>query len=241
MARYYNHTLDDLRYIHGEVAAMRNGIRRASEVGWIEFAPSDFLYSFVVFNTLYNIDWDKSQNELIRYRDEDIQLCESEKQERFLGFCFSEDVFVEQFKEFFINYILQEGNGKKKEIMDTLENVRFDPKHKPSFLRDFDSLLSGNFTEEIIKSITNSLYHVRCNIFHGTKTIRDLNRTEQRKRLAIYTSFFVALNQMLFSFLDYKGSQGNISARIREAFEGLQKNRTNVDTPTTHRQHQPNK
>ena len=243
MPYYYRPSFEDelynLRHIHSEVSSMRNGIRRVHGPGWEEYSPSDFLYSFIVFNTLYGIDWKRSRTTLIRYRNEDCDLTESQMQEEFLKYCFNDNRFVEYYKEYFINYLLMDVGGDKEKIMDSLAGIRFGHDRKNTFLNNFESLLSGSFNYEIIKSITYSLYLVRCNIFHGSKSIRDLRNTEQRKRLAIYTSFFIALNQMLFSYLDYKNPSVDFTAKIKEAFDGLQKNRADINDSI--RKHQLNK
>ena len=47
------------------------------------------------------------------------------------------------------------------------------------------------------------IYKIRCNIFHGTKTLKELHNKSQQKRIDIYTVFLIAINQMVFSYIDY--------------------------------------
>lgn len=222
--------LDFFKHIHSEVATMTNGIRKLHGPGWNEYSPSDFLYSFVFFNTLYAIDWERSLDErrIIKHRDEETvvgrRMSESEMQEKYIHFFYTPDnSFVEKYKVHFINYILKNGGGKAS-VMNSLQEVRFRGKYKDDFLSNFDSLISGNFDEQIILDITSSIYRVRCNIFHGTKTIKDLGKGPQQKRLAIYTFFLIALNQMLFSYLDYRELSEDFASATERAFNNLNKN-----------------
>ena len=226
---YFRDQIYNLRHIHGEVAAMKNGlfINKPPMPDWDDYSPSNFLYAFVCFNTLYDIDWESSYHEgsMVRYRDmekdDGERVYESDMQENYIRFCFSDNDFVERYKPFFIKFILTEGHGDIGRMMEIIKTVRFGTKFKDAFIKNFESLLSGDFEEKTIRDITNSLYHVRCNIFHGTKSIKELGKNEQQKRLAIYTSFFIALNQMLFSYLDYLDPSVDFIKKIEEDFQDL--------------------
>lgn len=228
MAYYYEPTFDDqleyFRHIHAEVATMMNGIRRLYGSAWINYSPSDFLYSFVFFNTLYDINWEKSldKKRIFRYRYEE-KLTESQMQENYIHFLFSHTAFVELYKEHFITYILQNGGGDKEKVMGTLRGIHFSNEYKEPFLDKFEGLLSGDFEEHIIKDLTDSIYRVRCNIFHGKKDLKDLGNKQQQKRLIIYTSFLIALNQMLFSYLDYRKHTGDFVTTTKNEFKRLRK------------------
>ena len=47
------------------------------------------------------------------------------------------------------------------------------------------------------------IYKIRCNIFHGAKTLKELHNPLQKKRIDIYAVFMIAINQMVFSYIDY--------------------------------------
>ncbi len=216
---------------------MKNGlfINKPPMPGWNDYSPSNFLYAFVCFNTLYDIDWESSCHDgsMVRYRDEEKdngdRFYESDMQENYIHFCFSDDDFVECYKPYFIRFILAEWRGDISRVTEIIKGVRFREEFKDGFIKNFENLLSGNFEEKTVQEITNSLYHVRCNIFHGTKTIKDLGRGEQQKRLSIYTSFFIALNQMLFSYLDYQNPSVDFAKQIEEDFQNLTKKRRIVN------------
>lgn len=178
--------ISNLRHIHGEVAAMKNGLftYNRPKPGWNEFSPSNFLYAFVCFNTLYDIDWKTSceKGSMVRFWDEEREtgrkFYESDMQESYINFCFFKKAFVERYKPFFIKFILMEGDGDISSVIAILKGVRFGTKFKDAFIENFENLLSGNFDEQIIRDITNSLYRVRCNIFHGKKSIKELGKND---------------------------------------------------------------
>ena len=45
---------------------------------------------------------------------------------------------------------------------------------------------------------------IRNNIFHGTKTYRDMVDRDQRKRLRIYADILASINELLFKAISYK-------------------------------------
>ena len=59
-------------------------------------------------------------------------------------------------------------------------------------------------------TIVKFIYKIRCNIFHGAKTLKELHDKSQQKRIEIYTDIIVAINQMIFSYLLYR-SEGERS------------------------------
>ena len=64
-------------------------------------------------------------------------------------------------------------------------------------------LTSKTLKEEFCRRIVTFIYKIRCNIFHGAKTLKELHNPLQKKRIDIYAVFMIAINQMVFSYIDY--------------------------------------
>ena len=231
--------LFSLEIIHKGAATLQHAIKEKGDGDreWKEYFPNHFIYAYFAFNTLYNYDWENSyksgdlklipkrrlydENKRPYYKEEE----EKTKQEMYLRFCFQDKAFVQLYKDFFIKFVV--GDSTKEDIQSILTGIRIDDIPKGSvrtreYIRAFqisidDLLFRGQFDRGTITKILGFIYSVRCNIFHGVKSISDMKNYEQQYRLDIYASIIVALNQMVFSYLDYL----NNGKSIRDGFERL--------------------
>ena len=215
--------MHNLQVLHQDSASLEHAIRMYDDK-WHEFIPSRFIYSFFTFNTLYSIDWEESlaKGELISYDDPTPEgennaktvkqrMPEKDRYPKYISFCFEDDDFVKLYEEFFFDFIGQ--TFEKEEILRELKKIKKDENSSGNikrgyFIRDFYDACYNTLTDHILKiddskTIITFIYKIRCNIFHGAKTLKELNDKSQKKRIDIYTVFLIAINQMVFSYIDY--------------------------------------
>ena len=85
-----------------------------------------------------------------------------------------------------------------------VDNDRVDNSTKGDIIADFKYLLiEEKFDQNIVSNLITSIYKIRCNIVHGTKTMNQMTNPEQRKRIFVYSLFLIAIQHMLFLFLEY--------------------------------------
>lgn len=202
-----------LRAINQEIAIMEHGIRE--EMDWHPYAPTHFIYSFFEFNTLYNIDWWESIKNGRVENHPSMSLTEFQKQRQYVSFCFSKrhkKPFYVAYWNFFKQYTTikhsEEEIGRQIEMM--YGEFEFggakNKKNKWDFINACKEALAtqSGFTKENAITICEGLYAIRCNIFHGAKSVWDMNTEEQKIRLSIYASLMIAFNQMIFAYMDYE-------------------------------------
>lgn len=220
--------------IHRDINSCIHAVRKGNQELLEPFIPTHFIYEYFIFNTIYSINW---QNSLQYGNISNLRGDELKKQEKYLKFIFEEDEFVEsydfKFKKIFkkigipeINYVKNRVRLDKdhfpKHIKDRCSLK--DPDEVENFKKAVDSILAGEFiNEENIKSIITLIYRVRCNIFHGVKSIDELNRDIERKKLKFYTNILIAVNQMVFSYLDFLSNKkcGVENNRFEDLWDNL--------------------
>ena len=229
---------DLLSYIHGESARKEHAIMQGNE--WEPYIPTRFIYSFFTFNTLYNIDWKLSLERRNLYNFNSAPT-EGDKYTKYLDFCCNEeeDDFLIEYKDFFIRYVT--ANFSPDFILEELKKIQLDRKYSrggineqgkiDDFITACEKCLKGNcLSKDILKCIIDFIYKIRCNLFHGVKTMQDLQSEHQQIRLNIYSTFIVAINQMVFSYLEYLRGDD-----ITEGFDSLLKRLEWNPTLSSHR------
>lgn len=200
-----------LRELHEDVAFYEHALIRARTREPEEpFAPTFFLYIFFTFNTIYSIDWKESlQNgSLIEHRDGD----EIERKNRMISLCFSDNYFVDAFFPQFMEImtmrftkeeIIKAMNDIIAEGVEVTEEIKNNAKSACKKILSMEGFSSQNGRH--VKTFSTFIYLVRCNIVHGTKlTVK--GDPDQNKRILIYSYFLVAIQHMLFMFLEYKAN-----------------------------------
>ena len=209
----------DLEVLHRDSASLKHAIREYDDQ-WHQFTPSRFIYTFFTFNTLYTIDWKVSlvKGKIVCYDDEDYprksedeKFSDANRYHRYIDFCFRDKAFVKIYSEFFFDFIGQ--TYSKEEITKSLEKITIDVSTSGAIkTQDFidrfrdawnEILTSKTLKEEFCRRIVTFIYKIRCNIFHGAKTLKELHNPLQKKRIDIYAVFMIAINQMVFSYIDY--------------------------------------
>ena len=216
----------DLKVLHEGAASIEHAIKKPE---WRSYSPTRFLYSFFAFNALYSVNWGTSMNlgKLYYYKGRDFT--ESYKFGKYLDFCFEDSNFVDIYSEFFYNYVIT--NFRVDTILNELNKIKLDNKftgniYDEDFILDFqkaceDCLKGRNFNKENCQVIVNFIYKIRCNIFHGVKTLAVLDDPSQQKRIEIYTDIIIAVNQMLFSYLLYLNEGESFSDSFSELYDQL--------------------
>lgn len=203
--------------IHLDVSSKRHAIEYTSgKVDWKEYNPTHFMYVYFTFNSLYSIDWKTSldKGELCYYGDlsnsydNNYQISESKQFYNMINLCYKDNYFVRKYYPILrIIVLYKQDSTKISEVLDSLCTKN-------------DSSISEEVTDKfkgVVKKIVDNkpinnydvgdlaffIYKVRCNIFHGAKNLRDMNNIDQKKRLKLYSNILIAINQMIFSYLDY--------------------------------------
>lgn len=202
-----NHQSNNLKHIHKASATLKHAIWKNEE--WQSFIPTYFIYSYFTFNTLYNIDWSESLKRGFLWNGR--KGYEEIKQSNYLYFCFEDGEFVDLYKHFFIDFVIKSNKGIN--IIDELSKIKVDEYWHGSIKKQLDIDIfvrackdvfeQKNFNRDNVIIIIDFIYKIRCNIFHGEKTIKELYDQEQMKRLLIYATILIAINQMVFSYIDY--------------------------------------
>ena len=212
--------LFNLEIIHRGVASMHHGIMVNDR--WIDYYPTHFVYSFFAFNSLYNVNWEKSltEGQLSTFGRNEYEYT---KQDLFINFCFNDTVFTDIYKPYFLRFITS--NCSADEIISRLKEISF--RGMPRGLReDFISncqilLSQGTFNRGLLYDIIFFLYKIRNNVFHGAKSVKDMEDLGQQDRLNIYSSIIIGINQMVFSYLDYIIAPDRIKNQIESDFLSL--------------------
>ncbi len=219
-----------LRIVHKSAAQLQHAIRTEGEQ-WQEYFPSHFIYTYFAFNSLYNIDWEESLHcgrirNIRHYNHHSSErLTEGDKQRSYIDFCFQHTHFVSLYKDFFIRAVVK--NKSIDGINRMLADIVLDSRHGNvnnvrdinNFKNAFNSFITGSLEKEVVVTIVDFICKIRNNLFHGIKTVEDMKQLGQQRRLEVYASFLVGLNQMVFSYLLHL-SKGD--ADLKESYYRLE-------------------
>lgn len=207
--RIYDYS-ENLRWLHFQTIGLQHGIRFDEQSIWERYNPTHFLYAFFCFNTFYSIDWVRSLTDG-RISNFGRSITEGEKYQSLLDFCFENEDFCDDFRDKFIYIITTELT--KNEIFGIIETITRDAHYLGNIKREedienFKDAVHSIFESETlyiedVETIISFIYRIRNNIFHGTKTLQDMLIPTHQTKLLFYTYFVLAVNQMLFSYLDF--------------------------------------
>lgn len=200
----------DLQMVHNGAASMEHAIRTYGG-RWQSYVPTRFIYSFFAFNSIYSIDWSESLSKelLVNFDNDDVR--EADMYHKYIDFCFQDKKFVSIYSEFFFKYIKSAfttgeiiGEFKKIKVDRNANGGIYTQDFIDRFLIACEGCFDGrNFTKRNCLMMVKFIYKIRCNIFHGSKTLQDMHDPSQQKRIEIYTAIIIAVNQMVFSYLEY--------------------------------------
>lgn len=196
--------------LHKFTLQNEHGVRRVNgDYSWKKFQPTDFIYAFFVFNSIYSVDWETSVKKgaviewNIQSNNEKDNLTESQKISRLVGFCFDcLDINAAYYYHDKLVNCLDENINPLEELKHITDDFRTRDLSK-TFQKCFADVYNqanqskGN-KKKALNSILYFIYLVRCNIFHGTKTTIEMLDGGQQNRLRIYTAILFASNDLLF-------------------------------------------
>jgi hypothetical protein len=164
-----------------------------------------FVYQFMLYNTLYCIDWEASQ-ELASPVQYNSRLCESRKHGRFEGYLRGMAIhFPDILRESFQPLTQVELEGPWAAIT---EDPRINTSEGEAFFVHLQVLadtigsnseLDFDRTFQKIAECRKFVYQVRNNIFHGTKTLGHIENGDQKRRIEIYRLFLQCLVSSFFA------------------------------------------
>lgn len=227
-----------LRVLHKGCATLEHAIAEQNTQRWEPYVPTHFIYSFVAFNTLYNVDWDKSvdiKKIWIHKSTKYNRITEHDKIDAYISFCCQDEDFLQEYKEFFIGYITAHYNTN--DLLKQLKQIREDKQPNGSiwdkeYIDNFhntckECFVNNVFNEEVVRVFVDFIYSVRCNLFHGVKGMNELNDQSQQVRFDIYSLLIIAINQMIFSYLDYRDGK-DITSGFETLIKDLKWNKLNI-------------
>ena len=215
--------ISDLHRLHC-VTKDFNHIIEYQTGAWKMFKPSKFIYAYFAFNTLYNYDWPKSIEANTRVLIEDGKS-ERSKYTSMITFIKNNSDFDSHTNGFIKRMMTYNKNNlryTKDQLITILNGITLDVNVKSStkanFIEHIDKMLEENklSSKSLKKYILELIYLVRNNIFHGTKNTIAMTESDQQKRLTIYTSILIGVNEMLFTTLQ---QQLNITFPRKYKFE----------------------
>lgn len=191
--------LEGLYKLHLASIALEHAVRQERN-DWAIFEPSQFVYAFFTFNTLYTINWSQTQQDKRvvewsqRYQEYEDKIKAT------LEFCLSTDqgsAYVAK---------LTEELGPKRPIKPILDKIKRDSQTGKTLIEKFKHPLirvidggDKNLTMSEYESIFKLIYKVRNNVFHGQKTTLQMLDPDQRERFSIYTKILTSFNYTLLT------------------------------------------
>ena len=213
--------IEELRVVHNDYSNAKHWYKigeQEQEHSSMYLTP--FVYQFFMYNTLYQIDWNESLGGrklkyLRKLPAEKKKSREEQKQESFESFLRKKTKcsdLVQTFKEL----PRVEQNDKWAEPIpdppDTPSPERITSQDCTKFVGDWqafqsrlhnmrepdrdDQLLEGAFNE--IAGLRRFVYKVRCNVFHGRKSIEIAREQNQNERIRLYYYFLNGLVNLFF-------------------------------------------
>ena len=171
---------------------------------WVLFEPSKFIYAFFSFNMLYDIDWEKTINELkISVHSERIST--GDKIQHFTKFIHkhSENVYQE------LNLDYNQITRNSKNITGDKSIDRRNKYIIPikTYLENYKDAIKNlscykRLNWEDHYRILSFCNQIRNNIFHGLKTITQMEMKDQRNRLLDYTHILLETMELFFNIIN---------------------------------------
>ena len=206
---YYS--VEHLKLMHENVSVIEHSlIENKGKSVITPYEPTFFLYVYFTFNTIYSIDWANSllSGEIEYYKK---SIPDNKKINKLIDICFNtgDDSrrFISSFFPVFekimtMNYSKEEINQAMELIV--VDDVNVTEQDKKKAIVSFKKILTKDgFEAQVLKDISSYIHNVRCNIVHGRKSMNHMKDQKQKERISIYSYFYIAIQHMLFMFLNY--------------------------------------
>lgn len=200
--------IDVLHSVHCDNSRLQYYAMDPKERQISQMPLTPFVYEFFLFNSLYQIDWEKSEDKLVSHTEGSLK--EAKKQNVFHSFlkrhASGNPANLYRALEPLLHISRAEGEwtrvtpdsriseseGEKFFArilkLQTLLEQSQKPSEFPTNNKIFDSL----------KECTRFIYLVRNNIFHGTKTLGDVREPNQKRRLEVYELLLKGITSLFF-------------------------------------------
>ena len=196
--------------LHEATIRFDHAIKQVGQAAWTDFNPSRFIYAFFTFNSIYSFDWEASFNEkkAIKWTPDSAGRVPKED-EQFKAYLRYADSALKQitpqiFSQELTRLLKIYAIARPIEELQAVELVNATTKLKnlaQQLPGEFGKIWKGKAGEgEFFPSacaVFKFVYEVRCNLFHGSKTIVQLLDSAQQRRLLIYTATLIAGNSLL--------------------------------------------
>ena len=168
-----------------------------------------FIYEFFLFNSLYQVDWNKSydKEELIFHPDD---YSESKQQRALIKYLKSYSIHkpADFYRAFEPLVYLPTIEGEWTHITP---DARISKEHGVSFfekIRELQNIVESCknqnemlVTKKVFELIDKGVYYiylVRNNIFHGSKTLGEVYERNQKRRIEVYELFLKGVTSLFF-------------------------------------------
>lgn len=170
-----------------------------------------FVFEFFIYNALYQVDWpDSLDTECVKSHPSRDEGRKQNKLEDFLKPYIREDprLLSEAFLP--IRHLPLEGDGlevQSDSLISAEDGLRFFDRLRELQTRLSNTDQQGEFQWvdslfRLIRKCRRYIYKVRCNIFHGSKTLGETYDPGQRKRICVYLTFLRCMTGLFFSVCD---------------------------------------
>lgn len=202
--------------LHEACKRLEHGIKDVGlESDWKVFSPTRFIYSYFTFNSIFNIDWDKSlrQEEAVYWAQDVSGRFPREKDQikGYVRFCRDDvgsdisRVFAKSLQSSLFLFGIQDPHKALLGIRPKNETTRV-RRYREAFPTNFaklqaNALEPADHYSTLITALM-FIYAVRNNVFHGSKTRIEMEDESQQQRLLIYSALLIATNSLLFEIFD---------------------------------------
>ena len=187
--------------LHKATILFDHGIRDTGKDIWVNFAPSRFIYAFFTFDSIYSWNWSASyeSKKAIKWSKGDNGHMPDEERQFKAYLKYIDEVLAPdtpaRFSEELSKLLIMYGVTQPIEDLQEVNLVNADKRLRGLARQlpiEFERLWHGKATGKQFYSsacpVFNFIYRVRCNLFHGSKTMLGLLDARQQQRLKIYTA-----------------------------------------------------
>ena len=215
----FSEQMDGLFKLHLVAQGLEHATRKRGECNeWVQSVSSEFVYSYFVFNSLYATHWGESvkTGQMTDWETHQKNVGGGRKYEfdriqamtKFIG---NDKLNASLSKNFKRHLRVNEGTA-----CQALMSIQSDSRISDKMNRQFQKPVSitvdikkafGNIVQnqDIVNSVDTMLcfiFHVRNNVFHGSKWVLPNVDVDQGERLKIYTAVLLAVNDLLFDAVE---------------------------------------
>ena len=203
-----NALIDTLHSAHLDNAKLQYYAERIDGGRISQMPATPFVYEFFLFNSIYQIDWEKTREKgRLEFHTRE-QPSESQQQKDLIGYL-EKQAKPEQLVRAFD--LLRDIDLTEAAWMQVTPDSRISIRDGKRFfckLRELQTLLINcNNPSELsisdrffppLKKCVYFVYSVRNNIFHGSKTLGEISEQNQRRRIEIYDLFLKCVTSLFF-------------------------------------------